>query len=46
MLEGGNRTSTLTAVTDCKVAVARADQIDRKRLEQLSEGHRREEATS
>ena len=46
VLEGGNRTSTLTAVTDCKVAVARADQIDRKRLEQLSEGHRREEATS
>ena len=46
VLEGGNRTSTLTAVTDCKVAVARADQIDRSKLEELSEGHRREEETA
>ena len=44
VLEGGTRTSTLTAVTPSKVAVARSDQIDRAKLEELSAGHRREEA--
>ena len=46
LLEGGRRTSTLTAVTPGKVAVARADQIDHAALEELSEGHRREEGRS
>jgi len=41
-LEGGRRTSTLRAVTACKVAVAPAASIDRQKLEQLSTGHRRE----
>jgi hypothetical protein len=31
------------AVTKCKLAVAKADQVDRKALQQLSAGHRREE---
>jgi hypothetical protein len=43
-LEGGRRTATLTALTPCRVAVASADQIDRSKLEELSGGHRREEA--
>jgi hypothetical protein len=42
VLEGGKRTSTLEATTPCRVAVARADQIDRAALEQLAEGHRKE----
>lgn len=44
VLEGGVRTSTLVATTPVKAAVAAADQIDVERLEQLSAGHRREEA--
>ena len=44
VLEGGVRTSTLRAVTKCRVAVARGDQLDRVALEQVSRGHRREEA--
>lgn len=43
VLEGGLRTSTLRAVTACKLAVAPASQIDRQALLALSEGHRREE---
>ncbi len=43
MLEGGSRTSTLRAITACRVAVAHADQLDRDALFELSEGHRREE---
>jgi len=43
ILEGGARTSTLRAVTDCRVAVAEADAIDRTALAELSEGHRRED---
>jgi hypothetical protein len=43
LLEGGLRTSTLTAVTPVRVAVAAKDQIDLDRLRQLSESHRREE---
>ncbi len=46
VLEGGKRTSTLRAVTKCRVAVARGDQLDRAALEQISEGHRREEGTT
>jgi hypothetical protein len=43
LLEGGTRTSTLTAVTPVAVAVAARDQIDLDRLRTLAEGHRREE---
>jgi len=43
ILEGGLRTSTLVAVTSCKVAVASADEVDREALEALREGHRRED---
>jgi hypothetical protein len=46
LLEGGTRTATLRAVTDCKVAVASADDIDLAALTELSGGHRREESTS
>ncbi len=46
LLEGGLRTATLRALTKCTVAVARADQVDRDALQELSEGHRREEAGS
>ncbi len=44
ILEGGNRTSTLHALTKCRVAVAGADQVDADALRELSEGHRREDA--
>ena len=43
-LEGGRRTSTVRALTDCKLAVAAADQIAQEHLVELSAGHRREEA--
>jgi hypothetical protein len=43
VLEGRARTSTLRAVTPCRVAVASAAQIDRAELQALSAGHRREE---
>ena len=43
MLEGGTRTATLRAVTSAKVAVAGADDIDPAALDELREGHRREE---
>ena len=45
-LEGGRRTATLRAVTECKVAAAPADQVDRDQLIDLSAGHRREESTT
>jgi len=32
LLEGGTRTATLRAVTECKVAAVPADQVDRDRL--------------
>ena len=44
VLEGGVRTSTLRAVTKCRVAVARGDQLDRGALSKISQGHRREDA--
>lgn len=43
VLEGGTRTSTLRALTKCRVAVATADQLDRDALAELAAGHRREE---
>ena len=43
VLEGGVRTSTLRAVTRCKVAVAPADRVDPDALAEISKGHRREE---
>jgi hypothetical protein len=42
VLEGGTRTSSLIAVTKCKLAVAEADRVDRQALVELSAGHRRE----
>jgi hypothetical protein len=41
-LEGGRRTSTLRAITPCKVAAVASAQIDREALDALSAGHRRE----
>jgi len=46
MLEGGQRTATLRAVTPCKLAVVSAGDVDRDTLQRLSLGHRREEAIS
>lgn len=43
LLEGGTRTSTLTAVTQVKVAVAARDQLDLDRLRRLADTHRRED---
>jgi hypothetical protein len=41
-LEGGARTSSVRAVTRCKLALTSPDQMDRAALEELSTGHRRE----
>jgi hypothetical protein len=46
VLEGGVRTATLRAVTDCKVAVASAADIDPAALAELSDEHRREETAT
>lgn len=43
VLEGGRRTATVRAVTDCKLAVAPADRVDRAALVELASGHRKEE---
>ena len=43
ILEGGIRTATLRAVTECKVAAVPSDQIDEDKLVELAGGHRREE---
>lgn len=43
VLEGGARTASLVACTPCRVAVARAEQVDRSALEELAQGHRRED---
>ena len=43
ILEGGRRTSTIRAVTACKLAVAGAENVDRDALAELSSGHRRED---
>lgn len=42
VLEGGRRTSTLRAVTPCKVAVAADDEIDTTALAEVARGHHRE----
>lgn len=42
-LEGGIRTATLRAVTECKVAAVPIASVDRQRLTELAGGHRREE---
>jgi Cyclic nucleotide-binding domain len=46
ILEGGVRTATLTAVTPVRVAVAPARSIDRSRLAELAQSHRREETAA
>jgi Cyclic nucleotide-binding domain len=43
-LEDGGRTSSLIAVTKCRVASVEASQLDRKALVELSSGHRREDS--
>lgn len=43
LLEGGRRTSTLRAVTPCRVAAARDVDIERHALAEVGKGHRREE---
>ena len=43
-LEGGVRTSSNIAVTPCRVALFEADLIERSHLQELSSGHRREDA--
>jgi hypothetical protein len=40
-LEQGGRTSSLVAVTACRVASVEADQLERGSLEELAKGHRR-----
>ncbi len=44
VLEGGTRTATLRAVTECKVAAVPAVHIDHEKLAALATGHHREEA--
>lgn len=46
IIEGGRRTATLRAVTDSRVAVAAADQIDRDALAELARGRRKEHEPS
>ncbi len=43
VLEGGARTATLRAVTDCKVAAVSADNLDTEKLAELARSHRRED---
>lgn len=43
VVEQGYRTSTLVAVTDCRVAAVPGDRVDPQLLKQLAEGHKREE---
>jgi CRP-like cAMP-binding protein len=43
LLEKGVRTSTLVAVTPCRVAAVDAGQFDRSALEEVSKGHRGED---
>jgi hypothetical protein len=43
LIEGGQRTATLRAVTPAKVVVAMADDIEPSALEELAGAHRREE---
>lgn len=43
LLEGGRRTATVKALTECRIAVASSPQIERDALVRLATGHRREE---
>jgi Cyclic nucleotide-binding domain len=43
-LEEGRRTSTLRAVTPCRIATFNASQVTPETMERLAEGHRREES--
>ena len=43
LIEGGQRTATLTALTRCKVAVLDASNLDPAALADLAEGHNRED---
>jgi len=43
-LEAGTRTASLVAVTPCRVAAVEGAQLDQSALEELSGGHRREDA--
>ena len=43
-LEGAGRTSSLIAVTPCRIASVDAAALDRTALDELSQGHRREHA--
>lgn len=43
VLEGGLRTSTIRAVTACKLAVVLGSELEEQALVELSQGHRREE---
>jgi hypothetical protein len=43
LLEGGRRTATLRATTQCRIATIRGDQLDPALLAELASGHRREE---
>jgi hypothetical protein len=43
-LEGGARTSTIVAITPCRVAIVPASEFDSAALVELSGGHRREDA--
>lgn len=43
-LEGGVRTSTLTCLSPCRIAAAPADAIDREKLVELRDAHRREDS--
>lgn len=44
LLEGGQRTATLTAATKCRVAAIDGTEIDPQLLQELAGGHRRETA--
>jgi uncharacterized cupin superfamily protein len=44
-LEGGTRTSSIIAVTPCRIALADASQLDQAALTELAGGHQREDTT-
>jgi CRP-like cAMP-binding protein len=46
LLEGGLRTSTIVAVTACRIASVPGEALDRESLEKLSTGHRREDTSA
>ncbi|MEO9181447.1 MAG: cyclic nucleotide-binding domain-containing protein, partial [Acidimicrobiales bacterium] len=46
LLEGGTRTSSLVAVTECRIASVPAESLDRESLQELSSGHRREDSNA